>query len=74
LLLVFAAVQELGATVQQRRADYVYATWSTTGLAGSSAGTVDLEFLFAENDNTVRLIGHKMPCFADDASYASTQK
>jgi hypothetical protein len=46
-------LQELGATVQQQRGDYIYATWSTAGLASSGGGLVDLEFLFAENDNTV---------------------
>jgi hypothetical protein len=48
-------LQELGATIQQQRSGYVYATWSTSGPAGSG-GLVDLEFLFAENDNTVRCV------------------
>ncbi|WIA14255.1 hypothetical protein OEZ85_002791 [Tetradesmus obliquus] len=46
-------LEELGASVQQQRGDYVYAIWSTPGVAGSSGRLVDLEFLFAENDNTV---------------------
>lgn len=49
-------LQELGATVQQRRSDYVYATWSLAGPA--AGGLVDMEFLFAQNDNTVRQPGN----------------
>jgi hypothetical protein len=51
-LYACGALQELGAIVQQQRSGYVYATWSTSGPAGSG-GLVDLEFLFADNDNTV---------------------
>eukprot|EP00775_Hariotina_reticulata_P008941 gene8941-9118_t len=44
-----SALVSVEATVQQQTTDYIYATAPGTG------GTVDLEFLFAPNDNTVAL-------------------
>lgn len=42
-------LQDLGAVVQVQRSDYLYATLSP----GQQEAPLDLEFLFADNDNTV---------------------
>lgn len=42
-------LQDAGATIQQQSRDYVYAT-----LPQEIGPGLDLEFVFADNDNTVR--------------------
>jgi len=43
-----SALDQVGATVQQQTSEYIYAT------APGPGSNIDLEFLFAPNDNTVR--------------------
>lgn len=48
---LISTLQELGYNVQLQTDAYVYATYN----AGQEADVTDLEFLFADNDNTVSL-------------------